>query len=74
MPMKEKEVTIRSRVNGEQTRARLLLCPDCEGESFFCFFPEGIEHSHFQCCNCGTTFCDGCTDLPANTQGEQQRC
>jgi hypothetical protein len=60
--MTTKTVQIRSAVNNQKTEAELLLCPDCATERFFVYTPKGIDHVHFQCVTCGTSFCDGCTE------------
>jgi hypothetical protein len=59
--VKQLKVQITARDNGERLNANLLLCPRCDGRMFFCYFPEGIEHLHFQCIDCSTSFCDGCS-------------
>lgn len=60
--MHDKHVVITARDTGEKVSARLLICPDCTGEPFLVYIPAGMDHAHFQCVNCGTTFCDGCTE------------
>lgn len=60
MGMHFKKVEIVARVDGTKHAAELVVCPSCEGEVFVCYFPEGIDHLHFQCFRCAVTFCDGC--------------
>lgn len=59
--MHDKHVVITARDTGERVTARLLICPDCSSETFLVYIPSGMDHVHFQCVHCGTTFCDGCT-------------
>lgn len=59
--MKTKTVEIISRADGQRLKARLFFCPDCDGQMFFMYMPEGSNHPHYQCSGCGTTYCaQGC--------------
>jgi hypothetical protein len=58
--VKEKRIEITEGITGRKVGATLLLCPECEAAEFLVYFPDGINHSHFQCVTCDTTFCDGC--------------
>ena len=60
--MNERRVEITEGLTGKKVGTTLLLCPECNGETFLAYFPDGITHSHFQCTTCNTTFCDGCED------------
>lgn len=59
--MRTKTVEITEGATGKKHKAELLVCPLCRGEKFVIYIPEGIGHTHFQCVDCGTSFCDGCT-------------
>jgi hypothetical protein len=48
--------------HGETVGARLACCSVCRTSAdiptyFLVYQIEG--HTHFQCCECGTTYCDG---------------
>lgn len=60
--MQERQVTVLEGASGKECKARLLVCPECDEGLFCCFFPDGIDHLHFQCASCGVSFCDGCTE------------
>lgn len=63
--MNEVTVTVTERAGpnaGRECKATLLLCPECGEARFVVYFPEGMDHCHFQCCACDTSFCDGCQD------------
>lgn len=64
--MKDKRVEIVEGITGRKVGATLLVCPQCNGEAFVCYVPDGIGHVHFQCCTCGTSFCDGCEHAMAS--------
>jgi hypothetical protein len=60
--MKTRKAMIRDGINGALVSADLLICPECEGDTFFMYFPSKIGHVHMQCVTCSTSFCDGCTE------------
>lgn len=62
MALTERNVEITARDTGQKMQARLLVCPECNWAKFYCYFPERVDHLHFQCVACSTTFCDGCTE------------
>lgn len=59
--MTERRIVVYEGATRRRVTARMLVCPECDRVEFFCFFPDGINHLHFQCANCGISFCDGCT-------------
>lgn len=68
--MKTRRVQITGGVSGRKIGATLMLCPMCSNETFVAYFPDGVDHSHFQCTNCGVCYCDGCQgDDRENTPG-----
>jgi hypothetical protein len=72
MKMREKRTSVIEGRTGKRFNATLLTCPDCYGEPFCCFFPDGVTHVHFQCLLCGASFCDGChgEDIPPRDSAE----
>ena len=58
--MQEKVVEIVEGATGRKVKAELLVCKLCKGEKWLCYVPEGMEHVHFQCVECGVSYCDGC--------------
>jgi hypothetical protein len=58
--MNTRKATIRDGINGQMVSAELLLCPECDNDTFILYSPEGVNHLHLQCVVCATSFCDGC--------------
>jgi transposase-like protein len=48
--------------SGQANGADLLLCPECEAETFHVYKVQGLDHPHFECALCGNTFCNLCDD------------
>ena len=48
---------------GRGVSAEILVCRHCDGDVWVCFIVQGQTHSHFQCIQCGVSYCpDGhCT-------------
>jgi hypothetical protein len=44
--------------DGRTVEARVLICPNCDNDSFNIFF-IGEDHQHLQCIECLQSFCDG---------------
>ena len=44
-------------VHGNAVSADILVCEHCAGEVWVCFVVEGQTHSHFQCVECGISYC-----------------
>ena len=65
--MNEKRIEITEGATGRKVGARLMVCPMCTSETFLCYFPDGVDHLHFQCAWCGVSFCDGCEKPEATT-------
>lgn len=63
--MRTSRVEIVARDNGERCMADLLICDKCLANTWYIYVPVGIDHAHFQCINCGLTFCDRCTKTAA---------
>ena len=68
--MRERKVKVKigGAVGLKEVSALLLGCMDCGAEKFFVFVPEGFHHVHFQCANCGVSFCDGCDQMNPLTE------
>lgn len=58
MKMGVKDTVVRSRVDGAEVKAHVILCPECGSDSFHFFVLEG-GHDHMQCTKCDETYCDG---------------
>lgn len=56
--MKDREISVQSRVDGQPAPAKLMVC-DCECEAFGVYTLVDQNHPHLQCLECGTTFCCG---------------
>lgn len=56
---KTKRIEITEGVTGRKLPATLAACPECDGDLWLMYFPEDVDHCHFQCSTCGASFCDG---------------
>lgn len=57
--MKTRKIEIQEGITGKMTTASLLVCPDCDGDTWLVYRPVGVQHVHFQCYLCAAVFCDG---------------
>lgn len=60
--MKSRTIKIHD-VHGNEAEAQLFVCDRCGAEAFVVFVIGG-KHQHFQCNNCGTSYCDGSCGVP----------
>lgn len=65
--MKFRDAIVTSRIDGESIVAQVVVCDECDGDSFHHYAIN--SQTHLQCTNCGMTFCghEGicATKLPA---------
>lgn len=55
--MRFEDITVMAAVDGERRAAKLATCEECACDKWFVFQVVGQDHSHFQCVECGTSFC-----------------
>ena len=46
--------------DGTRTEGTMLLCCVCRSSKLRVFIPDGVDHVHFQCVECGVPFCNKC--------------
>lgn len=49
--------------DGAQCQAQLIICAECQGQSFVIFLLAGHDTPHLQCLGCHTSYCgnsEGC--------------
>ena len=42
---------------GRAVSALIFVCAHCAEDVWVCFIVEGQTHNHFQCVECGTSYC-----------------
>ena len=55
--MKTKDVKVISMVDGKELPAKLLVCQECNNETFRIFVVNG-RHNHMQCEKCEVSYCN----------------
>lgn len=51
-------IEVVSRVTGHRAKATVLVCLQCDGTRWNIFRVGAGEHEHYQCVDCGATYCD----------------
>jgi hypothetical protein len=43
--------------DGREIDAEIIVCPKCDGDSFFMFNIKSQNHLHIQCTTCSKSYC-----------------
>jgi hypothetical protein len=62
------KVKVGGPVQLKECLAELVGCPNCTCEKFLIFKPDLVDHVHFQCVDCGVSFCDWCENAGPLTE------